>query len=637
MHLPDRGCRLGAATTLTILLAVVACGDGTAPEPPEPPEPPQPQATSIEITPASVTLTRIGDTQTFTARVLDQNGATMSVGVTWTSNAPAVFSVSSEGVVTALSNGTGTVQANVETVSGTAGVTVEEVLEVDLSVAAPSVTRDDPTEQETVEVTAWVTNVGNAGTGSAFVARLSADETEVATTEVEPLGPNESVQVAFTAGPFAAGSRQLAIVADPSGAFDDADESDNRVEWSLEVIPQPVLRDGTRTLISGAEGDKVHYVVYTAEGDTPLTVELSGGSGDADLYMHYGERPTKIEDYFCQSTAPATSERCHFNPAHPGPYHVLIEAYEDYSGTTMEVTLNGEVFPYDIEVVFLERGTAAQEAMVHAAVERWESIITADITDITFDEPQSMDCFLVPDIAAGDHVDDMRLYVSLAPMDDDSAWRSHQCWIRVGNYHTILAGLHFNPESLDELAVTEDAVPLLMRALAGLIGHNPFVWKQHGLLGDPSSSRNDGFPGADTHFKGELATQAFDAAGGVGYPGKKVPLTNIGGDSYGVDHLWRESVFGDELLSQDYYLGTDSTTSADKVLSAISIQAFADIGYQVDLRQANSYTLPIAGGLATNARAKATSRRAPFGRAIAMPIAVVDTKGRVVRVVRPIG
>ena len=62
----------------------------------------------------------------FTARVTDQYGAAFTGTVTWTSSAPDVFTVNSGGVVQSLSNGSGTVSAELNGVSGTAAVTVSQ-------------------------------------------------------------------------------------------------------------------------------------------------------------------------------------------------------------------------------------------------------------------------------------------------------------------------------------------------------------------------------------------------------------------------------------------------------------------------------------------------------------------------------
>ena len=71
------------------------------------------------------------------------------------------------------------------------------------------------------------------------------------------------------------------------------------------------------------------------------------------------------------------------------------------------------------------------------------------------------------------------------------------------------------------------------------------LWDRFGYLHDPAAATAAPMP--DTRFGGELATAAFNAAGGAGYPGAKVPVENDATRYPGAtDVQWRESVFGDD-------------------------------------------------------------------------------------------
>ena len=107
---------LGAAVRLA--LTIVASGCVLEFEPPEP--------ATIAVSPGSATFTFLGESRAFTASVLDREGNVLEGTVAWTTDAPAVLTVNSSGVVTALSNGAGTVRAVFEGVSGTATVTVSQ-------------------------------------------------------------------------------------------------------------------------------------------------------------------------------------------------------------------------------------------------------------------------------------------------------------------------------------------------------------------------------------------------------------------------------------------------------------------------------------------------------------------------------
>ena len=86
-------------------------------------EPSRPAAITVE--PSSATLSSLGETVTFRAQITDQNGVSFPGTVTWSSSDTGVFTVAS-GVATAVANGSGTLTASYESISGTASVTVRQ-------------------------------------------------------------------------------------------------------------------------------------------------------------------------------------------------------------------------------------------------------------------------------------------------------------------------------------------------------------------------------------------------------------------------------------------------------------------------------------------------------------------------------
>ncbi|MGD8700174.1 MAG: Ig-like domain-containing protein, partial [Gemmatimonadales bacterium] len=109
---------------LLISLAIVAglswtCSDST--------EPPRPTSIALNVT--QVELDAIGATEQLTAQVLDQNGQPMpEEAVTWSSDDQGVATVSSGGRVTAVANGTAAITARSGATSGSATVTVSQVV-----------------------------------------------------------------------------------------------------------------------------------------------------------------------------------------------------------------------------------------------------------------------------------------------------------------------------------------------------------------------------------------------------------------------------------------------------------------------------------------------------------------------------
>ena len=161
---------------LACLLILTTCGKDspTKPKPPEPPPPVTPVATRIEITPSSATLNAVGQTVRLTARVFDQNNNAM-VGATviWSSSDVSVAGVNTQGLVTAVTNGTAVITAR----SGNARVTAN----ISVSQAAGSIVIE-PEEATlmslgaTVQLTATVLDGNGQPVAGAVVTWTSSDE-----------------------------------------------------------------------------------------------------------------------------------------------------------------------------------------------------------------------------------------------------------------------------------------------------------------------------------------------------------------------------------------------------------------------------------------------------------------------------
>ncbi|MDE2720868.1 hypothetical protein [Candidatus Palauibacter polyketidifaciens] len=101
------------------------------------------------------------------------------------------------------------------------------------------------------------------------------------------------------------------------------------------------------------------------------------------------------------------------------------------------------------------------------------------------------------------------------------------------------------------------------------------------LVNLPSSTRR-----VDTHFPGANAVVAFDAAGGSGYTGAKVPVTNDPAEDADAGGHWRSVLCG-EIMTRGNCPGEELT-----VVSAITLGALADLGWVVDMSVAEDYMLP---------------------------------------------
>jgi vibriolysin len=95
------------------------------------------------------------------------------------------------------------------------------------------------------------------------------------------------------------------------------------------------LTNGTPvTGISDALNGQKFWSLVVPAGQTTLTFTISGGSGDADLYVQSGSKPT-LSSYLCRPYKSGNSETCTVTSPAAGTYWVMLNAYAAYSGVTL--------------------------------------------------------------------------------------------------------------------------------------------------------------------------------------------------------------------------------------------------------------------------------------------------------------
>ncbi|MDT0583678.1 S8 family serine peptidase [Brumicola blandensis] len=91
---------------------------------------------------------------------------------------------------------------------------------------------------------------------------------------------------------------------------------------------------GQLTNLSGNRNAWKRYTWNVPNGVSRVTVTISGGSGDADLYMKLGSQP-ETNSYDCRPYKSGNNETCTFTNTSGGTWHVGIRGYSRYSGVTM--------------------------------------------------------------------------------------------------------------------------------------------------------------------------------------------------------------------------------------------------------------------------------------------------------------
>lgn len=506
----------------------------------------------------------------------------------------------------------------------------------DLFADSLTVSRPDPTDLESVEISFQLGNAGNAATPAEVPFVVTVDGVAVESLRTDRMQPGQRVRWKLERPPLEAGLPEIAVFVDPDNRIEERNEENNRVAATVRVARQRIIAPTqSLTVSSGTVDEVLHFRIDIDEpAQEVLNVELSGGSGDADMFVHFGDRPADHYDYECVSGNAASDELCQMVPTREGSYHIAVHAFTAFGPSTLTVTVGGRpVEKFDIEVVFLDHGTASQDEIVREAARRWESVIARGARDFDFTGPGGLPanaCFQGSP-AVTDKVDDLRVWVRIASIDGvgGGVAVAGPCRARATLFpesdtiyqETILGGILLDEADVARMEANELLLPVVVHEMAHVLGFGS-VWKDHQLLENPSLPAN---LGADTHFTGRLATAAFDAAGGAGYAGgARVPVENRSQQGSS-DRHWRESVFDDELMTP--FVG------GGHALSLITIESLADLGYGVDVTQAESYTIPAAG------RPGPAAKRGPLvylGDDIARwPVVVIDQKGRVIGVRQP--
>jgi vibriolysin len=88
------------------------------------------------------------------------------------------------------------------------------------------------------------------------------------------------------------------------------------------------------TGVSDATSGQKFWKIDVPAGQATLTISISGGTGDADLYVQSGSKPS-LTTYACRPYKTGNAETCTFTPPAAGTYWVMLNAYAAYSGVTL--------------------------------------------------------------------------------------------------------------------------------------------------------------------------------------------------------------------------------------------------------------------------------------------------------------
>ncbi len=142
--------------------------------------------------------------------------------------------------------------------------------------------------------------------------------------------------------------------------------------------PGELTKGVTVSNLTANTGDELMYTMTVPSGATDLAFNMSGGSGDADLYVRFGAAPTTAT-YDCRPYASGNNETCSFAVPSAGTYYVMVRAYSSFLGVDLvgDYTDGGTPPPPPAEITLdVTQSTSKSTGYAHL---NWEGATTGNV------------------------------------------------------------------------------------------------------------------------------------------------------------------------------------------------------------------------------------------------------------------
>jgi hypothetical protein len=242
------------------------------------------------------------------------------------------------------------------------------------------------------------------------------------------------------------------------------------------------------------------------------------------------------------------------------------ETYQARADEQRALDLAATTSPFTIVVRFIGGLTQRQQDAFAAAADRWVRVIVGDL----------------PDILVGDElIDDVVISAQGRPIDGPGIIlgsagprRLRPPEAGAAAFLPATGSMSFDTADLERMEANGTLNDVITHEMGHVLGIGT-IWDLKGLL-KGAGTDNPVFIGPGAMEEYRVLRGAEDL--------RPVPVANVGGPGSRDGH-WREAIFRNELMSP-------TIVSAGNPMSRMTVASLGDLGYQVDLAEAEAYALP---------------------------------------------
>lgn len=360
-----------------------------------------------------------------------------------------------------------------------------------------------------------------------------------------------SSPIAIGAGAPSIVSSSIEIAGAPGATESVVVDVDVRHTWTRDLTMSLVGPGGTRVPLvtrRGGSGDDFGSTVFDMEAPTSILDGVPPFSG-----------PHRPEGDLAAFRGGATN----------GTWTLELEDSAYFDGGSLDrwgLTILHEeptAPAFTIDVRFAGGLSTGQQSAFSVAARRWSEIIIGDLPAVQID---------------GEAIDDVVVEAAGAPIDGRGGilGQAGPTHLRPNGGPPAKGIMSFDTADLDAMEADGSLVSVVIHEMGHVLGIGT-TWDRLGL--------RQGTGTVNPRYVGANAMREFGALAGEASP-RAVPLANTGGVGTRDAH-WRESVFGNELMTGFIDAGTNP-------ISRVTIGALQDLGYEVAYDAADAYSLPTA-------------------------------------------